>query len=92
MADSRWLPQGHQGAAGRRRSVYQRQVVVQEVGSKTPDKARVDRLATLLSEALARRLGQDQPASSVCSTPLDYPHTLLPTTGGKYAVPTKELK
>ena len=69
----------------------QKQVVVQVVASESPDVTRVDRLATLLSEALSRRLGQDPSKQLNCSSlPLDYPPVVSPTNRAKSAVPTEE--
>jgi hypothetical protein len=52
---------GHSNPRSSRLWRHPKQVVVQKVPEEIHDSTRVDRLATLLSEALARRLGQGQP-------------------------------
>jgi hypothetical protein len=75
----------------RQQRCFQREVVVQEARFESSGSQRLDRLTALLSEALARQLGQAQPPEPECSTaPLDYPLVVSPTTIAKSAVPTEE--
>jgi hypothetical protein len=63
---------------------------MQEARCDANGTSRLDRLASLLSEALARRLGHGQPIEPIYSAlPLDYPTVVSPTTDALSTVPTE---